>query len=292
MSIKKSSYNNLNFLDKLKSTSIEKNKSSKYNLGNSDQGLLGKTLKNTINDKIAYYKTLNDKKRPQDISLSKDISLDKSKDMERLTTENNKIDIKISVNYAGGKVSENSNKANSRQSSQVKINTFDSMSNNKSGMSMTHSNNNSISKIPSKILNLKSSSTSIDKKMNDAPSNKNNNSNTNNKVIRTKSDYGSGMIQNNMNISLLTLTIDNKTKNENNFINITSSDGFHKSSTKSSPAKKDKPIANYIKNLKNTSFGYNPTMTDYGHNNKSSNYNDCKANFNIYLLTFNYYSQS
>ncbi len=103
----KKNYNNLNLLGDIKSSIVDKAFFSRQpssilnkklqtppttNFPHEKGVSLGKTLKNTINDKLNFYKTNLDKKKPDLREASKE---------DRNQIENpNKIDIKISVNYA------------------------------------------------------------------------------------------------------------------------------------------------------------------------------------------------
>jgi len=211
MSIKKSTYSNLNFLDKLKSqpcidkidkqdknlnnnnikyTSTSSNHSNNQNSQNNNHnptqsgdqvGLLGKTLKTTINEKIAYYKSISDKKALTDLVKQVqggDLGLGLSNyNSHNNTRDNNKIDIKISVNYPSSTINtintinNNTINNNTKDKTVSPINKVDhrgksanqsqtnmSSSINKSNISNTNTTNNnssSVSKNQNKILNLK-----------------------------------------------------------------------------------------------------------------------------------------
>ena len=84
---------------------------------------LGKTLKNAINEKLSFYKMSNDKKKQdcaESVSSNKPHKTEESNYLNK--KHNNKIDIKISVNYPNNSMQMKSQSVtpNSRQFSQLK----------------------------------------------------------------------------------------------------------------------------------------------------------------------------
>ncbi len=329
-------YNNLNLLGDLKSSiadkaflsrpvsSIVSKKTQSHTPTNiNDKANIGKSLKTTINEKLNFYKSSTDKKKVADVTESKH----KVANNNYLSTDhnnqdnNNKIDIKISVNYPNNhtgattnaiksqNITPTSQHLNKTQDLSHNYNTqgnhhhntynnvlssnystnYKSQNNNHQYTHLSHNTNTnpgSMTKIPNKESNNNQDRNEVIK--NYKPGN------DNEKYIRKKiltegKDYDSRNVKNQSteagyiqnNLNISLLTYENKSKVENNYNNVTTMDGVYKNNYMDKPLK---PSSNYIKNqaLKNNN---NAKMsTSFGYNPISTDNNQDKSSDSKILI--------